>query len=118
DPQTASPTDNLTDRMRIQFLEDDGDGLLETGEARTVNRFTFVMNQNNPPGDDGDALIRVYNAAGTELQISGILINGQTLVGPGGATAPAPRPQPGRQRHSHREWVGLRAAGAGRRNRR
>ncbi|TXL73706.1 hypothetical protein FHP25_20065 [Vineibacter terrae] len=95
DPQTASATDDLTDRMRIQFLADDGDGILETGEARTVNRFTFIMNQNNPPGDDGDALIRVYNATGAEVQITGILVNGATLVGAGGAPVPSHDPSPG-----------------------
>jgi T1SS-143 domain-containing protein len=95
DPQTASATDNLTDRMRIDFLEDDGDGVLETGEAVTVNRFTFEMNQNNSPGDDGDALIRVYDEAGNEVQITGIIINGQTLVGAGGAPVPSHDPNPG-----------------------
>jgi hypothetical protein len=89
DPQTASATDNLSDRLRIQFLEDDGDGVLETGEAETINRFTLVMNQNNSPADDGDALIRVYDASGTELQITGILVNGSTLVGSGGAPVPS-----------------------------
>ncbi|WP_137896124.1 hypothetical protein [Ramlibacter sp. 2FC] len=85
EPQTASATDDLTDRIRIEFLEDDGDGVLEAGEAFTVNRFTLVMNQNNSPADDGDALVRVYDASGAELQITGILINGNVLVGPGGA---------------------------------
>jgi hypothetical protein len=95
DPQTASATDDLTDRMKIDFLVDDGDGILEAGEARTVNNFTFVMNQNNSPNDDGDALIRVYNSSGAEVQITGILINGQVLVGPGGAPVPSHDPAPG-----------------------
>jgi T1SS-143 domain-containing protein len=95
DPQTSSTTDDLTDRISIQFLEDDGDGVLETGETGTVNRFTFVMNQNNPPADDGDALIRVFDQNGNQVQITGILVNGQTLVGPGGAPVPSNDPGPG-----------------------
>lgn len=81
----AGTADDVTDRIRIQFLEDDGDGVLESGEAFTINRFTFIMNQNNSPADDGDMLVRVYDASNTELQITGILINGSTLVGSGGA---------------------------------
>lgn len=95
DPQTASATDNLSDRIRIQLLNDDGDGVLETGEAVPVNRFTFIMNQNNNPGDDGDALIHVYNAAGAEVQITGILVNGQVLVGAGAVTVNSNDPSPG-----------------------
>jgi T1SS-143 domain-containing protein len=77
---------NAGDRMMIQFLEDDGagDAVVSNAEERVVNRFTFVMNQNNPPHDDGDLTIRVYDAAGNEIQITGILINGETLVGAGG----------------------------------
>lgn len=69
--------------------------MLESGEAETVNDFTFEMNQNNSPGDDGDALIRVYDENGVEVQITGILVNGQTLVGSGGAPVPSNDPAPG-----------------------
>jgi hypothetical protein len=96
DPKTASATDDLTDRIRMDFGQDaNANGLIDSGEAITVNRLTFVMNQNNAPGDDGDALIRAYNQAGTEVQITGILINGQTLVGTGGAPVPSNDPSPG-----------------------
>ncbi len=74
----------VSDRIRIEFLQDDGDGALEAGEAQIVNRFTYVMNQNNSPADDGDLVVRTYNGA-TEVQITGILVNGQVLVGAGGA---------------------------------
>jgi hypothetical protein len=53
------------------------------------------MNQNNPPADDGDALIRVFDQNGNQVQITGILVNGQTLVGPGGAPVPSNDPGPG-----------------------
>jgi hypothetical protein len=81
---TASTADDLSDRMRIDFLQDNGNGVIDAGESFNVNRFTFVMNQNNSPGDDGDLVVRAYNGS-TELQITGILINGSTLVGAGGA---------------------------------
>jgi len=68
---------DITDRMRIDFFNDNNNNnLIDTGESATVNRFTFVMNQNNAPGDDGDALVRVYNELGQEVQITGIVING------------------------------------------
>ena len=86
---------DVTDRMRIDFFEDDGDNVLESGEEVTVNRFTFAMNQNNSPGDDGDALVRVYDELGQEVQITGIVVNGQTLVGAGGAPVPSNDPDPG-----------------------
>lgn len=79
DANGAGDADNVTDRIRIDFLEDDGDKALETGEETTVNRFTFIMNQNNSPADDGDMVIRVYNEAGAEVAITGILINGVAL---------------------------------------
>jgi hypothetical protein len=85
DANGAGLADNLSDRIRIEFLLDDGDKAIEAGEATTVNRFTFIMNQNNSPADDGDLLVRVYDINGTEVQITGILINGSTLVGSGGA---------------------------------
>ena len=68
---------DVTDRMRIDFFNDNNhNDVIDAGESVTVNRFTFVMNQNNAPGDDGDALVRVYNELGQEVQITGIVING------------------------------------------
>ena len=34
----------------------------------------------------GDLLVRVYDEAGQEVQITGILVNGETLVGSGGGS--------------------------------
>jgi hypothetical protein len=85
DANGAGTADDVSDRIRIEFLEDDGDKAIEAGEATTVNRFTFIMNQNNSPADDGDLLVRVYDINGTEVEITGIQINGTTLVGSGGA---------------------------------
>src|SRR5262249_5437651 len=86
---------DITDRMRIDFFEDNGNNVIDPGELVTVNRFTFVMNQNNSPGDDGDALVRVYDASGNEVQITGIVVNGQTLVGPNPVTVNSNDPAPG-----------------------
>ena len=63
--------------MQVQFLQDDGLGnaTVTAGEVQTVNRFTFVMNQNNPPADDGDLLVRAYDKTGAEVAVTGILIN-------------------------------------------
>lgn len=88
DANGAGTADNVTDRIRMEFLQDDGDGALEAGEATTVNRFTLIMNQNNSPSDDGDMLVRAY-AGATEVQVTGVLINGLTLVGSGGAPRPS-----------------------------
>ena len=73
------------DRMVIQFLEDDGgtNNIVTAAEARTINRFTYIMNQNNPGHQDGDLTVRAFNAAGTEVKITGILINGTALVAGG-----------------------------------
>lgn len=91
---------NANDRMQIQFLKDDGLGnsTVTDTEEQLVNRFTFIMNQNNPPQDDGDLTVRAYDASGTEVQITGILINGDNLVGgvdPGPVVSNDQEPGPG-----------------------
>src|SRR5262249_48947840 len=56
---------DISDRMRIDFFNDNNNNdVVDAGESVTVNRFTFVMNQNNKPGDDGDAVVHVYNQSG------------------------------------------------------
>lgn len=82
----AGTADDVSDRIRIEFLEDDGDGVLEAGEAETINRFTYIMNQNNAPADDGDMLVRIYDINGNEVEITGVLIN-DTALTVGGSVA-------------------------------
>src|SRR5262249_16422180 len=87
---------DITDRMRIDFFKDNkSNDIIDYGGRVTVNRFTFVMNQNNSPSDDGDALVRVYNQLGQEVQITGIVVNGQVLVGPNAVTVNSNDPAPG-----------------------
>jgi len=91
---------NANDRMQIQFLKDDGLGnsTVTNAEEQVVNRFTFIMNQNNPPQDDGDLTVRAYDENGAEVQITGILVNGEDLVGgsdPGPVESNDQEPDPG-----------------------
>src|SRR4051794_33686404 len=81
--------------MRFDLFHDNGKSILRSGEQITVNKFPFVMNQNNSPGDDGDARVRVYNQVGQEVQITSIVVNGLTLVGPNPVTVNSNDPLPG-----------------------
>ncbi len=79
----------IADRIKIEFIEDNGNGSLDEGEERTVNNFTFIMNQNNSPADDGNALVRVYDEDGIEVQITGVEINDTLLTIDGSSTVPS-----------------------------
>ena len=66
----------VSDIMQISLFEDgDADDFIDPGEAITANNFEFIMNQNNSPNDDGDLAVHVFNELGSEVQITGILIN-------------------------------------------
>ena len=89
----SDPSDDVADRIQIEFLEDDGNGTLDVGESVTVNQFKWTINQNNSPADDGDALIRTYDVTGAgaavEVQITSILVNGVEVIGAGLTDVPS-----------------------------
>jgi hypothetical protein len=75
----AGTADDQSDRMRIDFFDDaDNDDIIDSGEAVTVNEFSFLINQNNASNDDADVLLKTYDGA-TQDDIDRILINGTEL---------------------------------------
>ena len=79
DANGAGTADDNSDRMQIDFFDDaNNNDSIDSGEAVTVNQFSFIINQNNDPNDDADVLLTTYDG-GTPDDIDGIKINGTVL---------------------------------------